>query len=956
MQRLGSPWTNGHLVLGLIALAAGVAMGCDDGSTNTTNTTSTGGGGSGGNPTTGGSGGDPTTGGGGATGGSPTGGSPTGGTGGTGGMMDPLCAETAIGDGRGSAIAISNQDDVLVAVNRDAGSVTVMTVDYTDGDPQMTKTAEIDLGKGSEPWQVAIDACGDRAYVVTRKDQKLHEIRDLRTAPVLGKSAVVGSEPTGIVISPNNTTLYVTNWVDGTVSRIDAQTMVSKTIDLNQVIAETGLLGSVEPRPALAHPRAIAITNDGDAADDDETVVVTEWFAVRTEAEAQNGSNADTSKKGLLYHFSTADDTPGIFSLPPVVDTGFQDHNGAVTGCFPNQVGSVTLKDGYAYVTSTCASPKGPVGVFQKGACTTNATCQGLTPTCDPVGSCIGSCMTDADCGAGSPAGTCVNIGLFGGACKPNVSDVRTTTHPAVSIIALADGTGSTTVLDKKFQDLNNAFPKRMPLLPTDLAFINDFAYVTAQGTDAVFRLTVTNATVASVGSATNNFINLRKDANDTVIKAPIGIAIAHQQANGFVMNDGSYDVTAIEFNAQAIAGDQASDFRITQSAALPAAGTQEDKVLRGRRFFTTGLGRWSLGGVGWGSCAACHVDGLTDNVTWYFARGPRQSTSLDGSFASKDGADQRILNWTAIFDEIADFEANTRGVSGGVGAIVSTISNPPVNTDRINTATTSPPQQGLQGSSDDTTNPAGMGPPPHGVLPDWLEIKEYIKSIRSPRRPTTLAAADVTAGKDLFGNTAKGNCVGCHSGAKWTISKVFWPVGNTANAATADPSPQSLSNIDWNVNLNGFPQAIWPINPMSMAQPRMRQGNPPGAEQIQCILRPVGTFNVAPAAVGVAELRADMLTVAQGNNDAGRGFNPPSLLGAQVGAPFYHAGQARSLEEAFDMVFQSHYQSAIAQVFSPTPTEKKQLIAYLLSIDEDEAPFDVPTKGTTGGDICFYP
>ncbi|MEZ4309918.1 MAG: hypothetical protein R3F14_17915, partial [Polyangiaceae bacterium] len=413
-----------------------------------------------------------------------------------------------------------------------------------------------------------------------------------------------------------------------------------------------------------------------------------------------------------------------------------------------------------------------------------------------------------------------------------------------------------------------------------------------------------------------------------------------------------------IEFNAQAIAGNQTDDFRIEQASALPAAGTPEDARLKGKRFFNTGLGRWSLRGEGWGSCGACHLDGLTDNVTWYFARGPRQSTSLDGTFSSKNGDDQRILNWTAIFDELADFEANTRGVSGGVGAIVSANSSPPANTDRIDTAVISPPQQGLQGSSADTADPMGSGAGPHSVLNDWAEITEYVKSIRSPRRPTTLTPADVTAGKDLFGNPAKGNCIGCHSGDKWTISRVFWPVGNAANAATADASAASLSNVDWNVMLNSFPQALWPVNPAANPLPptRMRNGNPPGAEQIQCILRPVGTFNVAPAEVGISEVRADMITVAQGISDAGRGFNPPSLLGTQVGAPFFHAGQARTLEETLDAVFKDHHQSAIAQVFSPSAAEKKQLVAYLLSIDEDENTFAIPTKGANGGDICFYP
>src|SRR6185503_10269701 len=100
---------------------------------------------------------------------------------------------------------------------------------------------------------------------------------------------------------------------------------------------------------------------------------------------------------------------------------------------------------------------------------------------------------------------------------------------------------------------------------------------------------------------------------------------------------------------------------------------------------------------------------------TWYFNRGPRQSVSLDGSFASKDPNDQRIFNWTAIFDEIADFENNTRGTSGGVGAIVSVNNSPPTNADRIDLNAQVPPQSGLQGSAGniaDPTNPLMDGHP----------------------------------------------------------------------------------------------------------------------------------------------------------------------------------------------------------------------------------------------------
>ena len=36
----------------------------------------------------------------------------------------------------------------------------------------------------------------------------------------------------------------------------------------------------------------------------------------------------------------------------------------------------------------------------------------------------------------------------------------------------------------------------------------------------------------------------------------------------------------------------------------------------------------------GWSSCASCHDDGHSDNVTWIFETGPRQTIPLEGTFA----------------------------------------------------------------------------------------------------------------------------------------------------------------------------------------------------------------------------------------------------------------------------------------------------------------------------------
>ena len=93
-----------------------------------------------------------------------------------------------------------------------------------------------------------------------------------------------------------------------------------------------GLLGTVTSRAALAHPRSIAITNNGDASDADETVYATEWFAVRTAPEAPGTPlTSDTNWKGLLYAVPVSTGTPTTIDLPPVLNTGFNDAKGNVT-------------------------------------------------------------------------------------------------------------------------------------------------------------------------------------------------------------------------------------------------------------------------------------------------------------------------------------------------------------------------------------------------------------------------------------------------------------------------------------------------------------------------------------------------------------------------------------------------------------------------------------------------
>jgi YVTN family beta-propeller protein len=854
------------------------------------------------------------------------------------------------GPSHGSAVALSPDDSTAVVVNRDVGTVTVLRITYPNGQPPAaTMAAEIDVGAGSEPWQAVISPDGTRAFVVLRQTQQLVAIEDLGGSPHAGAKVAVGSEPTGVALTPTGAKAWVTNWVDGSVSIVDTSAMsVSKTIDLNAPLVATTLLGSVTARAALAHPRSVAITNNGDTNDADESAYVTEYYAQQTAAEANDGSNADTRKVGVVYKVAVADGSVSTTQIAPLTDMGFKDERNGTAGCFPNQLQSIAIEDHFAYVVSVCASPRGPTGPkVTATACTAVTDCAALN-------------LVDAACVL--PTATAANK-----VCV-DVASVKTTTAPLVSVLDISGAqpsevAGAAGSLNAAFEALYASksvaddSTRRYPLFADDIAFVpgTGVGYVTANGADAVFRM-LFDATghMMQVGASTNNFIDLTPAgiAAGNAGKNPIGVAISNTgKGVAIVANDVSRNATIVDFKAQAISGGAMTP-SVIATTKLPAAGTDDAARLAGKRFFDTGTGRWSLKGQAWGACQSCHGDGLTDNVTWYFARGPRQSTSLDATFDKNDPTDQRVLNWTGINDEAADFENNVRGVSGGIGAILTALDTPPTTADRMDIAANG--NSALNGSAAkaaDPNNPLQLAKP--SVLTDWANITKFMQAIRSPRAPTTLDAAKVSAGQALFAND--GACQGCHGGSKWTLSKVFYdpsPATNTALKTKAWPA------------LNGFPSALLPATTAAGQVMRYGSTNPAALDQLMCVLRPVGTFGLAETGVGVAELRIDMTTAAQGNGDAngdGKGYNPPALLGLASGAPYLHAGQARTLESLFSNTFATHY-GALAPNFltdaDPNVRAQKvdQLVSFLLSIDASTTSVPIPTLGAAGGDFCVSP
>lgn len=851
----------------------------------------------------------------------------------------------------GSSIALSPDESRLVVANRDKGTVTVFAVTYPAGAAaSLAKIAELDLGAGSEPWQLTIDPKGDRAYVALRQAQKLVRIDGIdKAAPTKGPEVAVGSEPTAVALSPLGTKAYVANFVDGTVSVVETDKMtVAKTIDLNKTIV--GLLGTgLTARPALAHPRSVAVSNNGNNDETDEYLYATEFYAVREAAEAADGSNADTSKRGVVYRVKLSNDNLETIDLSPLGDMGFAPTPADTAGCYPNALQSVTLNGKYAYVLSVCASPRGPLGVQTQNppiACPAGPGTAGNNE-CNAGGAQEGVCQ---------PSNTCVDVAPVKTSTAPLLTVIDTTTDPPAEV-------ASSSLNERWFaryttNNVNNDGSRRLPLFANDMTFVpgtastTPIAYVTANGTNAAFRLVFSAAgAITAVGSNTpaKDFIDLTNGQTQDPTNPKHGLlptgAVAGSKNFMFVANDVSRNVSVVDLGIQAVAGAGQAVFESSAKAA------SETSVLRGRLFFNTGLGRWSLRGQGWGACQSCHPDGLSDNVTWYFGRGPRQSTSLDGSF-SADGTVQRLFNWTAIFDDVADFEGNTRGTSGGVGAIVSSTTVPLSNTQRLDLANALAPDRhdGLNGSAKlfaDKANPLGI-PVAGSQLDDWKEIEAYMKTIRAPRGARNVDATKAAAGKALF---LSAKCQGCHSGKLWTISEVFY----TRAAATAFAVTEALSSATWDES--SFPTTI---SPSGATTGTMRSGANTGNDSIMCALRNVSTFGISENEVAAGgafpELRQDMVTTAQGGAGGGAiGYSPPSLLGLVLAGPLLHGGQARTLEALFTDTFVSHHRALSANFLTggAAAAEREQLIHFLLSIDDSTTIVSPPAVGAEGGKLC---
>lgn len=740
---------------------------------------------------------------------------------------------------KSGTIAITGDDKYVVQVNPEDKSISIFR---TSDD---VRTAKLEVG--NEPSSVVIHPDNKTAFVSLRADAKVVRVKGIDTnTPFVDASADVGSEPTGLALTPCGDKLAVAEFGQSRVALLNTSTL------------------STLASKSIAAPRAVAISNDGDTNCNNEKLVVTEFYG-RIGPGPEASDNSRTGAVRILNPSSLADVGEVLFE--PVSPGAFTPTNTS-----PNQLASIAIAGDKFFVTAVAASPDG-VPAFNENVF--------------PL----------------------LLIGSLSGS--------------KIATVSLADE------IKKQVSGSQNFLADLY-----DVATVGDsILYLVSRGGDAVQRVVLQGGSSVSLGTAAVKQIELltSKDATGANIgcQNPIGMVTPHDTSDSkksYVNCWVSRTTTVVDL------GQQKAISKLTASNAPTGS---ELEVNKGRRFYFTGRARWSKDS--WSSCGSCHPDGLSDNITWRFPAGPRQSTSMDGTFSHNIGTQkQRILNWSAIFDEVHDFERNTRGVSGGLGAITGGTCGGDLSGETrlsLNPADATDPnglkvQLGAPAVKEVQDGASGTGGP--SCVKDWDEINAFVKTIRPPGGRKFLNAASVASGRNLFVQTNQGNCASCHGGAGWTLSRLFYTPSTANNNA--------LNALD-------FTSA----GHTKMIQAEQTTAGAVAPAQVACVLRPVGTFGV-PGNTGLTDSLekkgAAGFPRAQGEVS---GYNVPSLYGLQVGAPFLHNGQAKTLEELFSDAKWNLHLLAGNNVFAPNTQQRQDLVNFLLSIDASTAEATAPS----GSDKC---
>jgi YVTN family beta-propeller protein len=796
---------------------------------------------------------------------------------------------------RSSTIALTGDDTRAVVANRQKASVSVIRVRNTDGSDAAQMIAEVPVGK--EPRFVAIAPNDARAYVTNAIDGTVSVIDLTANTPIaIGNAIEVGVEPRGIAITPNGTYAFVAGHTTGDVAVV--------RLSNNEVVGRVKTGGN---------PYAIAISNDGDRNDNDERVYVTQLFGELIDPLRPDGF--DDAKQGVVSSFrvgdavSNAATTQSMRLLLKPLASGFN----ADRRNFCRQTrAALQLAGTVKYFNSN------QDGLGDGAAALKNET------FCPDIAS------TDiSDTGPIGRVGQKVYPNMLFGALLRGpflyVPNVGAQPEPPVNfntnIQALVGVVSSVTNAETPFSVNLNTFvgPEvaSAPATALDKLFLNDIVAIDADKRGKNFLVVsrggnyVIRATIGTDGKLTT--LDADKHARRFQTgNLPSGVVMSRSGQRAYVNNELSTSMSVINLADNTVLA------RDVESSAPPAPGTQAHRNLVGKLAFFTALGipdvidtngdgqfdialrdidpvanKGKASRGAWSACASCHDDGHSDNVTWIFETGPRQTIPLEGTFARNNLDDQRILNWSAVRGSNTDFNNNARGIQGGNGFATN------VN------------------GQDRTTFVYNHGPT-KGISDSLDAMSEWVATVRAPIMPA-IAANTEANGRALFIT----NCASCHGGAKWTKSRTKGLYLDNPLLAQDPVGPAFFTGVtvnDAGVAVNG-PQ-ILSVTRVGKPEPLKMLDN-------------VGTFNIA-SAIEIRGAAAVAGQITQGFGSFGAaGFNSPSLLGVAYSGPYFHDGSSHTLE---DVAVRHNLGAAGTIATNLSQQDLADLLAFVKSIDDDTA------------------
>lgn len=786
-----------------------------------------------------------------------------------------------------SPSTMAQTDDFLVTITSRG------TLSLFKADPGVTELALLDQetevgGVDTEirPGVVAIRTIMGEPNVFVARGSVISRFKIAANALEPVTVIPVGVETQGMDLTPNGTKLYASSFTGKEVFVVDTSTnMVTQRV------------------PIQGKALAVLVTNDGDLSDDDERVFVTHYISRLIDGK-QNGFN--DARQGIVSTFKVA--TPGVVTeipLSPVTNVGFtkdltafcgvagNDHPfcaphvanlaTAVEGGYPNFLRSLAATGDVMWVGLTVQSPEPPVNF------STNVQGYLYSINIDKLKE-----IAPRHFNLNVPVKTEVGVNLastdsFSKLFMSDISSLHATIEDGQKVIYATIRNGNFVVripVDNGKIKLTAADIKRFPTghMPEGVVFstLNDLKRLYTYN-DIGQSVTVIDPTLFVAGTEVDSILTL-----DEAAGTPPAVA------------DGD--------------DHKAEVGRLMWVNGLGFATADQDAV------FTTEirdlvLERGHSSDNNWSSCASCHgPDGMTDDTTWSFVTGPRQTRPLFGAVERFDQADPLslgqiggpatnlalpwgVMNWNGVRTTNTDFNNNSIGVQGGIGnqPVAIAIYNFGPNTHLAAGAVNGPASEALSSLN--------------------FFTERLVRVLDTPAQDAAL----VTAGREVF----KDNCARCHGSGLWSIADMAWE--NSDPTFDADGGTLLESGL---LISGGTETLTFGLDVLQYHFDGTLVGNFDATDPRQ--VRGTG------GAIGTVALSR---------------FNAPSLLNT-CQEFWMHNGDAASLEEMLEI----HTDDGTGDPFSVilSGVEQAQLIAFLKSINATTEPVNEDGAMTTVPNVLF--